>query len=257
KAKDKIMMGSERKSMVMSEEEKTMTAYHEAGHAIVGRLVPEHDPVYKVSIIPRGRALGVTMYLPEQDRVSHTKQHLESMISSLFGGRLAESIIYGDDKVTTGASNDIERATDIARKMVTQWGLSDKMGPMLYAEDEGEVFLGKSMSKASHMSDDTARAIDAEIKSVIDRNYDRAKKILEDNIDILHTMKDALMKYETIDALQIDDLMARREVRPPAGWDDRSSDGDKPSGGAPSKEGEITSDGVDKPTVGKPGDIPG
>ena len=257
KAKDKIMMGSERKSMVMSEEEKTMTAYHEAGHAIVGRLVPEHDPVYKVSIIPRGRALGVTMYLPEQDRVSHTKQHLESMISSLFGGRIAEQIIYGNDKVTTGASNDIERATDIARKMVTQWGLSDKMGPMLYAEEEGEVFLGKSMSKASNMSDDTARAIDAEIKSVIDRNYDRAQQILEENIDILHSMKDALMKYETIDAKQIDDLMARRDVRPPAGWDDRPSSGDKPSGGAPSKEGEITDDGVDKPSVGKPGDLPG
>ena len=169
KAKDKIMMGSERKSMVMSESEKEMTAYHEAGHAIVGRLVPEHDPVYKVSIIPRGRALGVTMYLPEQDRVSHSKQHLESMISSLFGGRIAEQIIYGDDKVTTGASNDIERATEIARKMVTQWGLSTKMGPLLYAEDEGEVFLGKSMSKATNMSDDTARAIDAEIKSLIDK----------------------------------------------------------------------------------------
>ncbi|WP_394220442.1 ATP-dependent zinc metalloprotease FtsH [Alteromonas gracilis] len=257
KAKDKIMMGSERKSMVMSEPEKEMTAYHEAGHAIVGRLVPEHDPVYKVSIIPRGRALGVTMYLPEQDRVSHSKQHLESMISSLFGGRIAEAIIYGDDKVTTGASNDIERATEIARKMVTQWGLSNKMGPMLYAEDEGEVFLGKSMSKATNMSDDTARAIDAEIKSLIDRNYDRAQKILEENIDILHTMKDALMKYETIDAKQIDDLMNRTDVRPPADWDDsKPSGGDKPSGGAPVREGEIKNDGVDKPSVGKPGDIP-
>ncbi|BCO19318.1 ATP-dependent zinc metalloprotease FtsH [Tenacibaculum sp. KUL152] len=257
KAKDKIMMGSERKSMVMSEPEKEMTAYHEAGHAIVGRLVPEHDPVYKVSIIPRGRALGVTMYLPEQDRVSHSKQHLESMISSLFGGRIAEAIIYGDDKVTTGASNDIERATEIARKMVTQWGLSSKMGPMLYAEDEGEVFLGKSMSKATNMSDDTARAIDAEIKSLIDRNYDRAQKILEENIDILHSMKDALMKYETIDAKQIDDLMNRTDVRPPADWDDsRPSDGGKPSGGAPVREGEIKNDGVDKPSVGKPGDIP-
>ncbi|MEZ7227573.1 ATP-dependent zinc metalloprotease FtsH [Alteromonas sp. DY56-G5] len=257
KAKDKIMMGSERKSMVMSESEKEMTAYHEAGHAIVGRLVPEHDPVYKVSIIPRGRALGVTMYLPEQDRVSHSKQHLESMISSLFGGRIAEAIIYGDDKVTTGASNDIERATEIARKMVTQWGLSSKMGPMLYAEDEGEVFLGKSMSKATNMSDDTARAIDAEIKSLIDRNYERAQKILEDNIDILHSMKDALMKYETIDAKQIDDLMNRTDVRPPADWDDsKPSGGDKPSGGAPVREGEIKNDGVDKPSVGKPGDIP-
>ena len=258
KAKDKIMMGSERKSMVMTDDEKTMTAYHEAGHAIVGRLVPEHDPVYKVSIIPRGRALGVTMYLPEQDRVSHSKQHLESMISSLFGGRIAEQIIYGDDKVTTGASNDIERATEIARKMVTQWGLSSKMGPMLYAEDEGEVFLGKSMSKASSMSDDTARAIDAEIKALIDSNYERAQKILEENSDILHAMKDALMKYETIDAKQIDDLMNRREVRPPADWDDRTpDDGDKPSGGKPTREGEITDDGVDKPSVGKPGDMPG
>jgi cell division protease FtsH len=257
KAKDKIMMGSERKSMVMSESEKEMTAYHEAGHAIVGRIVPEHDPVYKVSIIPRGRALGVTMYLPEKDRVSHSKQHLESMISSLFGGRIAEQIIYGDDKVTTGASNDIERATDIARKMVTQWGLSTKMGPMLYAEEEGEVFLGNSMSRASSMSDDTARAIDAEIKSLIDRNYDRAQQILEDNKDVLHTMKDALMKYETIDAKQIDDLMNRTEVRPPADWDDsKPSGGDKPSGGSPVKEGEIKNDGVDKPSVGKPGDIP-
>ena len=194
KAKDKIMMGSERKNMVMSEEEKTNTAYHEAGHAIVGRLVPEHDPVYKVSIIPRGRALGVTMYLPEQDRYSHSKQHLESMISSLFGGRIAEALTLGEDRVTTGASNDIERATDIARKMVTQWGLSTKMGPMLYAEEEGEVFLGRSMAKSKHMSDDTARAIDAEVKSLIDRNYSRAEKILTDNIDILHAMKDCLMK---------------------------------------------------------------
>ena len=233
KAKDKIMMGSERKSMVMSEEEKTMTAYHEAGHAIVGRLVPEHDPVYKVSIIPRGRALGVTMYLPEQDRVSYTKQHLESMISSLYGGRLAEQIIYGDEMVTTGASNDIERATDIAKKMVTQWGLSPKMGPQLYAEEEGEVFLGRSMSKSSSVSDETSRAIDAEIKLFLDRNYERAEKILRDNIDILHSMKDALMKYETIDAKQIDDLMARRDVRPPADWvRDGKVDPDQPSGGA-------------------------
>ncbi|MGB1144743.1 MAG: ATP-dependent zinc metalloprotease FtsH, partial [Glaciecola sp.] len=229
KAKDKIMMGSERKSMVMTEEEKAMTAYHEAGHAIVGRLVPEHDPVYKVSIIPRGRALGVTMYLPEQDRVSHSKQHLESMISSLYGGRLAEKIIYGDEKVTTGASNDIERATDIARKMVTQWGLSEKMGPQLFAEEEGEVFLGRSSSKSSSMSDETARAIDAEIKDLIDRNYARAEKMLNDNIDVLHTMKDALMKYETIDAKQIDDLMARRDVRPPSDWEQRKSSDDDQS----------------------------
>ena len=216
RAKDKIMMGAERKSMVMTESEKEMTAYHEAGHAIVGRMVPDHDPVYKVSIIPRGRALGVTMYLPEQDRWSHSKQYLESMISSLYGGRIAEEIIYGREKMTTGASNDIERATEIARKMVTQWGMSEEMGPMLYAEEEGEVFLGRSMAKAKHMSDDTARAIDAEIKHVINRNYDRAKHILMDNLDILHAMKDALMKYETIDAKLIDDLRARVEVRQPA-----------------------------------------
>ena len=220
-AKDKIMMGAERRSMVMSEEIKASTAYHEAGHAIVGRLVPEHDPVYKVSIIPRGRALGVTMYLPEQDRVSMSKQNLESMISSLYGGRLAEELIYGVDKVSTGASNDIERATDIARKMVTQWGFSDKLGPMLYAEDEGEVFLGRSVTQTKHMSDDTAKLIDDEVRKIIDRNYERARRILVENMDIMHAMKDALMKYETIDAGQIDDLMARKEdIREPAGWAD-------------------------------------
>ncbi|MGL5992908.1 MAG: ATP-dependent zinc metalloprotease FtsH [Aeromonas sobria] len=230
KAKDKIMMGAERRSMVMKESEKEMTAYHEAGHAIIGRVVPDHDPVYKVSIIPRGRALGVTMYLPEQDRWSHSKQHLESMISSLYGGRLAEELIYGAEKVSTGASNDIERATDIARKMVTQWGMSERLGPMLYAEEDGEVFLGRSMAKAKHMSDDTARVIDAEVKLVIDRNYARSKQILLDNMDVLHTMKDALMKYETIDAKQIDDLMARREVRAPSTWHDEH--GDTPQGGS-------------------------
>ncbi|MFC3032232.1 ATP-dependent zinc metalloprotease FtsH [Pseudoalteromonas fenneropenaei] len=231
-AKDKIMMGAERRSMVMSEQEKEMTAYHEAGHAIVGRLVPEHDPVYKVSIIPRGRALGVTMYLPEQDRVSHSKQHLESMISSLYGGRLAEAIIYGEDKVTTGASNDIERATEIARKMVTQWGLSSKLGPQLYIEENGEMYMGGGSSRAKSMSDETAKLIDEEIKSVIDRNYQRSEQILKDNMDILHAMKDALMKYETIDAAQIDDLMARREVREPRDAHDK-----KPtSGGSASSQ---------------------
>ncbi|AIS53902.1 ATP-dependent zinc metalloprotease FtsH [Vibrio coralliilyticus] len=222
-AKDKIMMGAERRSMVMSEETKESTAYHEAGHAIVGRLVPEHDPVYKVSIIPRGRALGVTMYLPEQDRVSMSRQHLESMVSSLYGGRLAEELIYGTDKVSTGASNDIERATDIARKMVTQWGFSEKLGPLLYAEEEGEVFLGRSVTQTKHMSDDTAKLIDDEVRKIIDRNYARAKQILEDNMDIMHAMKDALMKYETIDAGQIDDLMDRKsDIREPAGWGDNS-----------------------------------
>ncbi|QIZ78796.1 ATP-dependent zinc metalloprotease FtsH [Ferrimonas lipolytica] len=224
RAKDKIMMGAERRSMVMSEDEKRMTAYHESGHAIVGRLVPEHDPVYKVSIIPRGRALGVTMYLPEQDRWSHSKQHLESMISSLYGGRIAEQLIYGDDKVTTGASNDIERATDIARKMVTQWGLSEKLGPMNYADEDGEVFLGRSMAKASHVSEGTSHLIDEEVKVFVERNYERSRTILSDNMDILHSMTDALMKYETIDARQIDDLMERREVRPPSDWTEDHKD---------------------------------
>jgi cell division protease FtsH len=258
KAKDKIMMGSERKNMVMSEAEKTNTAYHEAGHAIVGRLMPEHDPVYKVSIIPRGRALGVTMYLPEQDRYSHSKQHLESMISSLFGGRIAESLTLGEDRVTTGASNDIERATDIARKMVTQWGLSTKMGPMLYAEEEGEVFLGRSMAKSKQMSDDTARAIDAEIKALIDRNYERAQNVLTEHIDILHAMKDCLMKYETIDAKQIDDLMARTDVRPPADWiEDSKNDDTPPAGGANVDKADPDQKDTkpSEPDVGKPGDV--
>jgi cell division protease FtsH len=229
RAKDKIMMGAERKSMVMSEQEKKLTAYHEAGHAIVGLTVPEHDPVYKVSIIPRGRALGVTMFLPEDDRYSHSKRRLESQISSLFGGRLAEELIFGEESVTTGASNDIERATDIARNMVTKWGLSGKLGPLTYSEDEGEVFLGRSVTQQKHMSDETAHAIDEELRAVIDRNYERAKTILLENTDKLHAMADALMKYETIDIDQIKDIMDGREPRPPAGWND-----DEPSAGAPS-----------------------
>jgi len=237
KAKDKILMGAERRSMVMSEEEKTMTAYHEAGHAIVGRLVPDHDPVYKVSIIPRGRALGVTMYLPEQDRFSHSKQHLESNISSLYGGRIAEEMIYGFEKVSTGASNDIERATQLARKMVTQWGFSEKMGPMLFAEEEGEVFLGRSSSKSLNMSDETAQNIDAEVKEFVNRNYQRAEQILKDNEDILHSMKDALMYYETIDAGQIDDLMERKKVRPPAAeWDNHSDSNEPPKSDSTSEK---------------------
>ncbi|WWP01222.1 MAG: ATP-dependent zinc metalloprotease FtsH [Candidatus Dasytiphilus stammeri] len=223
KAKDKIMMGAERRSMVMTEAQKESTAYHEAGHAIIGRLVPEHDPVHKVTIIPRGSALGVTFFLPESDSLSASRQKLESKISTLYGGRLAEEIIYGIDQVSTGASNDIKIATSIARNMVTQWGFSDKLGPLLYAEEEGEIFLGRSVAKAKHMSDDTARIIDQEIKSLIDKNYLRARKILHQNIDILHAMKEALMKYETIDALQIDDLMARREVRLPAAWLDTTA----------------------------------
>lgn len=223
KAKDKIMMGAERRSMVMTEEQKASTAYHEAGHAIIGRLVPEHDPVHKVTIIPRGRALGVTFFLPEGDQISASRQKLESQISTLYGGRLAEEIIYGPENVSTGASNDIKVATNIARNMVTQWGFSEKLGPLLYADEDGEVFLGRSVSKAQHMSDETARTIDEEIRGLIERNYKRARQILMDNLDILHTMKDALMKYETIDAPQIDDLMNRVPVREPAGWE-----GDKP-----------------------------
>jgi len=220
RAKDKIMMGSERKSMVMSDDEKKLTAYHEAGHAIVGRLVPDHDPVYKVSIIPRGRALGVTMFLPEEDRYSYSKRRLESQISSLFGGRIAEELIFGLDSVTTGASNDIERATDIARNMVTKWGLSEKLGPLSYSEDEGEVFLGRSVTQHKNVADDTARVIDEEIRDFIDRNYQRAEKLLKENEDILHSMSDALMKYETIDASQIDQLMERGEVSAPKDWSD-------------------------------------
>jgi len=234
RAKDKIMMGAERKSMVMSEDEKKLTAYHEAGHAIVGRLVPDHDPVYKVSIIPRGRALGVTMFLPTEDRYSYSKRRLESQISSLFGGRLAEEIIFGHDNVTTGASNDIERATDIARNMVTKWGLSEKLGPLAYSEDEGEVFLGRSVTQHKNLADDTARVIDEEIRDFIDRNYKRAEDILNDNLDILHSMSDALMKYETIDTDQIDQLMAREDVSPPKDW----SDSDNNSGASSSSTKE-------------------
>jgi len=244
KAKDKILMGAERKSMVMSEKEKAMTAYHEAGHAIVGRVVPDHDPVYKVSIMPRGRALGVTMYLPEQDRVSHSKRHLESMISSLYGGRIAEEIIFGKDSVSTGASNDIERATDIARKMVTQWGLSEKLGPMKFAEEQGEVFLGGGGTQAASMSADTAKLIDDEIRLLIESNYQRAEKILNENMDILHSMKAALMKYETIDAKQIDDLMERVEVREPAGWGEILSE--KPKAKDVKKEPEVATEEKDE-----------
>ncbi|MEM6809364.1 MAG: ATP-dependent zinc metalloprotease FtsH [Pseudomonadota bacterium] len=220
KAKDKILMGSERRSMVMSEDEKKLTAYHEAGHAIVGLNVPDHDPVYKVTIIPRGRALGVTMFLPEEDRYSYSKQRLKSQISSLFGGRIAEELIFGEDSVTTGASNDIERATDIARNMVTKWGLSNRLGPLTYSEEEGEVFLGRSMTQHKQVSDVTVHAIDEEVRSIIDDNYERAEVILKDNMDKLHVMADALIKYETIDEKQIADIMEGREPRPPADWND-------------------------------------
>ena len=220
KAKDKIMMGAERRSMVMSEKEKLNTAYHEAGHAIVGFLVPEHDPVYKVTIIPRGRALGVTMYLPEEDRYSISRQGIESQIASLFGGRIAEEMINGVDGVTTGASNDIERATELARNMVTKWGLSDRLGPLTYSEDDGEVFLGRSVTQHKQVSDDTAHAIDEEVRRIIDTNYKRARKLLEEHVDNLHAMAKALVKYETIAESQIKDIMQGREPQPPEDWDD-------------------------------------
>ncbi|EJG2211233.1 TPA: ATP-dependent zinc metalloprotease FtsH [Proteus mirabilis] len=247
KAKDKIMMGAERRSMVMTEEQKASTAYHEAGHAIIGRLVPEHDPVHKVTIIPRGRALGVTFFLPEGDQISASRQKLESQISTLYGGRLAEEIIYGPEHVSTGASNDIKVATNIARNMVTQWGFSEKLGPLLYADEDGEVFLGRSVAKAQHMSDETARTIDEEIKAIIDRNYTRARQILMDNLDILHSMKDALMTYETIDAPQIDDLMNRREVRPPAGWEGNNGNSGANTATAQPTQTHVTNEPNNKP----------
>ena len=226
KAKDKIMMGAERKTMVMSEKEKTNTAYHEAGHAIVGRLMPEHDPVYKVSIIPRGRALGVTMFLPEEDRHSISKRGIESNICSLYGGRIAEEITLGKDGVTTGASNDIERATKYARNYVTKWGLSDKLGAQLYTEEEQNGYLGSAGGhQMAHLSDDTARLIDSEVKDLLDRCYQRAYQILEDNRDKLELMKDALMEYETIDADQIDDIMNGKTPRPPKAWGDNDASG--------------------------------
>jgi cell division protease FtsH len=223
RAKDKIMMGAERRSMVMTEAEKRMTAYHESGHAIVGMSVPEHDPVYKVTIIPRGRALGVTQFLPEQDRYSLSKRRIDSAITTLFGGRVAEEIIFGPEQVTTGASNDIERATELARNMVTKWGLSDKLGPLTYTEETGEVFLGRSVTQHKQVSDGTAHAIDEEVRRVIEINYTRAKEILDSNLDKLHAMAAALVKYETIDENQLKDIMEGRPPKPPSDWDESLS----------------------------------
>jgi len=244
RAKDKILMGAERRSMVMSEEEKRMTAYHEAGHAIVGLTVPEHDPVYKVTIIPRGRALGVTQFLPEADRYSMSKRRIQSLIATLFGGRIAEELIFGNDAVTTGASNDIERATELARNMVTRWGLSDRLGPLSYSEEAGEVFLGRSVTQHKQVSDVTAHVIDEEVRSVIELNYTRAKEILVEKIDFLHAMAEALVKYETIDSEQIKEIMAGQPPTPPPGWDSTvgvtppkggSTDG-RPAFGAPASQ---------------------
>ncbi|MCH8533018.1 MAG: ATP-dependent zinc metalloprotease FtsH [Saccharospirillum sp.] len=252
RAKDKIMMGAERKSMVMSEKEKINTAYHESGHAIIGRLVPEHDPVYKVSIIPRGRALGVTMYLPEEDRYSISKRQLESQICSLYGGRIAEEMTNGKDGVTTGASNDIERATQLARNMVTKWGLSE-LGAQQF-EEEQQGYLG-SQSKSHSMSGETAKAVDNEVKKILDRCYETAFELLEANRDKLEAMKDALMEYETIDASQIEDIMNGRKPKPPAGWNDPDSKGgdsetkgDNPEAKAPEEEGEDGEKAQRKPT---------
>jgi cell division protease FtsH len=244
RAKDKIMMGAERRSMVMDEQEKKLTAYHEAGHAIVGLSVPEHDPVYKVTIIPRGRALGVTMFLPETDRYSISKRRLESKIATLFGGRIAEVIVFGVESVTTGASNDIERATEIARNMVTKWGLSDKLGPLTYSEDQGEVFLGRSVTQHKQVSDVTAHVIDEEVRRLIDSNYQRAKSVLESNLDKLHKMAEALIKYETIDESQLKDIMSGRDPKPPADWDETPT---SPTGGGKARD-------RDKPEapIGKP-----
>ena len=244
RAKDKIMMGAERKSMVMSENEKKLTAYHEAGHAIVGLKSKEHDPVYKVTIIPRGRALGVTMFLPEEDRHSYTRQRLMSQIDSLFGGRIAEQKIFGPDAVTTGASNDIERATGIARKMVTKFGMSDQLGPLTYGEDDEEVFLGRSVTQHKNMSDETAHQIDKEVRRIIDESYARAETILTEHEELLHLMAEALIKYETIDASQIRDIMAGKPPGPPESWND---DGDTPSAPATDAQPE---EGGGKPATG-------
>ena len=260
KAKDKIMMGAERKNMVMSDFEKSNTAYHEAGHAIVGRLVPEHDPVYKVSIIPRGRALGVTMFLPAQDRYSLSKRHIESQICSLYGGRIAEEMTLGFDGVTTGASNDIQRATELARNMITKWGLSEKLGPLAYGEEEGEVFLGKSMTQTKNISGETAHAIDVEVRAITDDCYRRAKVILEENKDKLEVMAKALIQFETIDVKQIDEIMNGKAPSPPDGWDGGDSNGNAGGGGgggeqasasAPADEASSDEGNQDK-IVGKP-----
>ena len=243
KAKDRIMMGAERKGMVMDELEKKMTAFHEAGHAIVGRLMPEHDPVYKVSIIPRGRALGVTMFLPKKDSYSISKRKLNSQVASLFGGRIAEELVFGKEAVTTGASNDIERATEIAHKMVKLWGMSNVMGPMAYGEEEGEVFLGRQVTKHKHISDETFTKVDSEIRKIIDLNYSKAYKILEDNRDILDAMAAALVEFETIDTLQIDDLMARIPMRGAAEVVDSDEvSSDLGTGGEKAKQSKSSSD---------------
>jgi cell division protease FtsH len=235
RAKDKIMMGAERRSLVMSDQERLNTAYHEAGHAIVGMSLPEHDPVYKVTIIPRGRALGVTMFLPEEDRYSYSRRRLQNQIASLFGGRIAEELRFGPDSVTTGAANDIERATNLARNMVTKWGLSDKLGPLSYMEDAGEVFLGRSVTQHKQVSDVTAHVIDEEIRRVIDTAYGQARQILVDNRDKLDTMAAALIRFETIDEHQIRDIMEGRAPREPQDWEESGASGGRAAAAPPSE----------------------
>jgi cell division protease FtsH len=244
RAKDKIMMGTERRSMVMSEKDKKLTAFHEAGHAIVGRMVPEHDPVYKVTIIPRGMALGVTLFLPEQDKYSISKLQLESQLASLYGGRVAEEIIFGAEHVTTGASNDIERATSIARNMTTKWGLTDKLGPLTYAEDEDEVFLGRSITQHKHVSDVTARLIDEEVRRIVEAAHQTAKDILQSNEHILHLMAEALIKYETIGSDQIDQIMEGQEPDPPKDWNESEP--------GPTGDKDDVSDTDNRSTIGGP-----
>ncbi|TAL73450.1 MAG: ATP-dependent zinc metalloprotease FtsH [Rhodanobacter sp.] len=256
KAKDKILMGTERRSMAMSEDEKKLTAYHESGHAIVGRLMPEHDPVYKVTIIPRGRALGVTMYLPEGDKYSMNKVAIESQLCSLYGGRVAEELIFGADKVTTGASNDIERATKMARNMVTKWGLSDELGPITYGEEEDEVFLGRSVTQHKNVSNETARKIDEVVREILDRAYQRSTQLLTDNLDKLHAMAQALLQYETIDAHQIGEIMAGRDPGPPADWNRDATSGSTPPPPPPPKGGADNSVGkVGDPAAQNRGDL--
>ena len=253
---ERVIGGLEKKSLVLSPEEKKTVAYHEAGHAIIGLTVPQHDPVHKVTIVPRGRALGVTMFLPEEDRYSYSKQRLISQICTLYGGRLAEEIIFGKEAVTTGASNDIERVTEIARNMVTKWGLSDRLGPIAYDTEDNQPFLGKAASQSSGISDETAHAIDKEIRSIIDGCYERAKQILEDHMDKLHLMSDALMKYETIDRKQIDEIMQGREPGPPESWDDSdtpsSGGGNTPTASAPDSGTPTDSQGKDDKGVPSP-----
>ncbi|AVS67264.1 cell division protein FtsH [Paracidovorax avenae] len=231
KAKDKIIMGPERKSMVMPEEERRNTAYHEAGHALIGKLLPKCDPVHKVTIIPRGRALGVTMSLPEKDRYSYDREYMLNQISMLFGGRIAEEVFM--NQMTTGASNDFERATSIARDMVTRYGMTEALGPMVYAENEGEVFLGRSVTKTNNMSEQTMEKVDGEVRRIIDEQYAMARKLIEDNQDKMHAMANALLEWETIDTEQLDDIMAGKPPRPPKDWTPRtpSSGGDNSSGG--------------------------